>query len=332
MNHTVTPAFPAFREIALSDRDEIVHGLAESQPETSELTFTSLFSWREVFRTAWCRLDQWLLFRERREDGTFYLLPPAGPYVPPELVTELLVSLGRAGGEAEPAIERVGGRQLAAWGALAFRVEAMPEHADYVYDRRRLATLCGRHLRDKRRLVRQFRRGDNFRHERLAPAHLDGCRQVLAEWLARRQGQADAGLLAECAATGTALDHLRELPTTGSVLIVREQVVAFAVTERLNATTQVTQFEKFSSGLPGLPALLVQQGAAACGPDVAWINRGQDLGLPGLRQAKRSWRPEHLVAKFRVCLNRGRTDRPLRGGRVIVPQHEQEGKPPCRTC
>ena len=32
----------------------------------------------------------------------------------------------------------------------------------------------------------------------------------------------------------------------------------------------------------------------------SFVNREQDLGLPGLRQAKLDWGPHHLVEKFTV--------------------------------
>ena len=33
-------------------------------------------------------------------------------------------------------------------------------------------------------------------------------------------------------------------------------------------------------------------------PTITYVNREQDLGLPGLRQSKESFKPDHMIRKF----------------------------------
>ena len=37
-----------------------------------------------------------------------------------------------------------------------------------------------------------------------------------------------------------------------------------------------------------------------CGPGFSWVNREQDLGDEGLRQAKMSYNPSFFMKKYRV--------------------------------
>jgi hypothetical protein len=77
-------------------------------------------------------------------------------------------------------------------------------------------------------------------------------------------------------------------------------VEAFSLGEPLNPDTVVIHIEKANPEIPGLYAAINQQFAHNAWADYAWINREQDLGLEGLRQAKESYNPHHLVDKYEL--------------------------------
>ena len=52
----------------------------------------------------------------------------------------------------------------------------------------------------------------------------------------------------------------------------------------------------------GLYAVINQQFCQQAWAGTTFINREQDLGEPGLRQAKLSYHSHHLVEKFRIRL------------------------------
>jgi hypothetical protein len=52
----------------------------------------------------------------------------------------------------------------------------------------------------------------------------------------------------------------------------------------------------------GLYAVINQEFCRHSWSQVPFINREQDLGVPGLRMAKMSYHPHHLVEKFRIQL------------------------------
>ena len=60
-------------------------------------------------------------------------------------------------------------------------------------------------------------------------------------------------------------------------------------------------FEKALEEIDGAYAAINQAFAAHLHgkyPALRWLNREDDLGLPGLRKAKLSYCPDHLVVKF----------------------------------
>ncbi|RJQ60971.1 MAG: DUF2156 domain-containing protein [Desulfobacteraceae bacterium] len=294
-----TPIFPDFREIAIEDSDEIEEHLASTQPETSEMTFASLFIWQREFRTEWSMYDRWLLFMERREGGSRYFLPPAGESVQPEVVIELLAWLRDVTGDARPAIERADCR-LAALMKESFDIEPMPEHFDYVYRRQALAELTGRQFDAKRNQINRLHAKSGFRCEELRTEHIPDCFRVLEEWLAWRRSRHDTDIAADGPATHEALKYLGRLPLKGEVIVVGNRVEAFSLNERLNRDTQVVQLEKATPRFGGIFAMIANQTAKRCADEIKWINRGQDLGIAGLRKAKRSFCPNHLIEKYRI--------------------------------
>jgi len=73
------PAFPRFKPLSLEDREIVNKFLWAYQPETSELTFTNLFIWRERYGWQWSVDRDWLVLLSAREGEEPFFLPPVGP-------------------------------------------------------------------------------------------------------------------------------------------------------------------------------------------------------------------------------------------------------------
>ena len=64
----------------------------------------------------------------------------------------------------------------------------------------------------------------------------------------------------------------------------------------------VIHFEKANTEYHGSYAMINQQFAANCWKDIPYINREEDMGIPGLRKAKRSYHPIKMVEKYTAYL------------------------------
>ncbi len=84
------------------------------------------------------------------------------------------------------------------------------------------------------------------------------------------------------------------------MLLIQDKVEAFSLAELLNRETAVIHVEKANPEIPGLYPMINQEFCEKTWSHVLWINREQDLGEPGLRKAKESYFPDHLVDKFRI--------------------------------
>ena len=107
-------------------------------------------------------------------------------------------------------------------------------------------------------------------------------------------------LRAEARAVKEVLESLDDLDVVGGAILVRDRVQAFALGEPLNDSTVVVHIEKASPDLHGAFQVINQQFLANEWADWEFVNREQDVGEPGLRQAKESYHPVGMVEKHVV--------------------------------
>ena len=112
----------------------------------------------------------------------------------------------------------------------------------------------------------------------------------------------DEGKLAEVCVTLNSLRLMKELHLTGGCLRVGGKVTAFTIGERLCSDTFVVHIEKALTEIEGAYPMINQQFVQHAMEGYTYVNREEDTGDEGLRQAKLSYRPVFLVEKGVVTL------------------------------
>jgi len=299
---TYPPLFPAFKPLELSDRDFIHPRVQAYHPTTSELTFTNLFIWRVCYHLSWCLTDDCLVFlSDSPQDPWFF--PPVGPSPRADLCRRLLAWLKDERGAPDPRLERVDIRlREEAASTRGFRAEPRREHFDYVYATPDLISLSGGKYHSKRNHLNSFQRGHRHAYEPLRPAHLSACLDLADKWCEIKRCEEDMSLMEEWEAVKEALTHFQALDLAGGTMFVGDRLEAFTLGEKLNPDTAVIHVEKANPEIRGLYAAINQAFLEHAWQDLPWVNREQDLGEPGLRQAKLSYHPHHLEEKFTLRL------------------------------
>ncbi len=297
------PEFPQFKAVQLEDRDFIREVLRKYQPQTSEWTFTNLFIWQSHYRFQWTMFQDWLIVLARGHSDETYALQPMGPPSREEVTRMLLKWLGEEKGDLSPRIERADQRLISELeGATDFLIEPLRDQFDYVYRSEDLIKLAGRKYHAKRNHINKLRRAYPFTYVAFTDEHLKPCLDLSDTWCEWRRCEEDLNLVGEWDAVREALNHFEELEIVGGVILIGDQVKAFALGELLNEQMATVHIEKADPEIPGLYAVINQQFSENCWPDVPFVNREQDLGEPGLRKAKLSYYPDHLEEKFQVRL------------------------------
>lgn len=173
---------------------------------------------------------------------------------------------------------------------------------DYVYDIHDLADLSGRKFQKKRNHLNRFRQ-ENPDHtlQPITDENIQQVQQLVETWYQLRlQENPHADYHMEMTAIQKALKMRQDLGLEGFVLCVGETPVAMTMGSRLNKNTFDIHFEKALDTADGAYAAINNGFARYLRekyPDVCFLNREDDLGLEGLRKAKLSYNPHHLVEK-----------------------------------
>ncbi len=188
-----------------------------------------------------------------------------------------------------------------------FRFHCDRDSYDYVYKTEDLADLKGRRYQKKRNHYNRF--WAQYPQCTLAP--LDGqtlpaVREMAESWYVRRAQEDPLGdYHMEHAALKKALDHCRDLDMVGLVLLDGDRVLAFTLGSPLGEDTLDVHFEKALPQPEEAYAVINCEFARfvrRTRPEILYLNREDDLGIPGLRRAKESYGPHHMVEKCWACL------------------------------
>jgi hypothetical protein len=259
----------------------------------------SLFAWKDVYQYEWasCGPGTLLMSFQPVEEEERHFFQPLGLFDAPaqELFLRWLEHWGH-----DTKIFNVGAEFLAARPDFARRFEAVndPGLANYTYAARDLSQLAGGHYRSKRELIHRGRRRHAWALDPLAAGDRADCLDILNRWAGDKE-EPDDSRENEVAATMAAIDQLPRFGCEGLMLRSAGKPVGFSIFERLNPETAVVHFEKADRAYAGSFESLVQETAKVIASEgYAFINREEDLGLPGLRQNKMSYRPAKILPAY----------------------------------
>lgn len=166
---------------------------------------------------------------------------------------------------------------------------------DYLYFRSDLAELAGKKFHKKKNLVNAFRNTyPNHGMRFLEPALIPQALEVLDRW------RADRGEDGDYEAAREALFLSGCLKLRGAVFYVNGTPAGWCLGESVaKGRIFAIHFEKAVDGIKGIYQYMNQAFAASLPRFFTYINREQDLGDAGLRQAKETYRPCDFVRKYR---------------------------------
>lgn len=288
-----------FKDIALEDKSLFDSYFSTRQYGNSEFTFTNLFIWRQSYNFKYSIINDHLcIIGKYRKLYPFAFAPlsltsPNYDCVIP-ILADCFISKGyplvmkSITSCIKASIEEV----MA--GKFIFKSDR--SNFDYIYLTDELIGLKGKKFHQKRNHVNKFIKSYEFQYEKIDGSNVDECLSIEAEWANKRNG--DESINEEKNAILEAFSNYKALKLKGGALRVNGSIQAFTLGELLNSDTAVIHIEKANIEYSGCFAAINQQFAANAWSDTTYVNREEDMGIPGLRKAKESYNPVKMVEKY----------------------------------
>ncbi len=293
--------FPEFEPLELAHRDIVEQALEGMECSIAEHTFSNLYLFRAAHSYSIARWEGLVLLIGKSYGGVDYALPPWGRG-PVEEGARLLCRY-LAGQGSEPGLFPVSEGEVAAhFSGEGWQAADDRDQADYLYSTEELAKLEGKKFQKRRNRLNKFMRehGARYSYRSFAAEHAEACAELARDWCDERCSLERPSTYRETAAAVEAALLGPRLGYSGGVALLDGEVAAFCLGEPLNDDTFVLHFEKARPGVDGLVQALGRDFCSAIVGSYAILNKEQDLGDPGLRQAKLGYHPVALAQKFRV--------------------------------
>lgn len=293
-----------FTKVSLEHRSIIQQYTLESPYSNCDYSFANLYNWREYYDTCFAIHKEMLIIRfEPKEGGRPACLMPIGNGSLEEVLTDLNQHFRDNGHTLTlMAVTDEGVELLRRTCCDHIHLVSDRSYTDYIYLREKLVTLSGKKLQSKRNHINRFKsQYPNYTYEELSRDNAAECFALEERWYAT-QDEYSEDVIAEKAMVQRALNHFEEIGMKGGVIRVEGTVVAFTMGMPINDNTFGINIEKADTNYDGAFTIINQEFASRIPEQYTYINREEDLGIEGLRQAKLSYKPEILLNKQTVLM------------------------------
>ena len=292
------PNYPDFTALSLELRKELHPKLKLKNSDPSDYSFSNLYLFRDhyQYKTALGPGGEIIMSGKNPDDGVSFFLTPSG--FPGFDILKSLFNTHDYWKNISPALleSTVEGVILSEQlEKLGITVSEDRNNFDYLYNRTDLAALSGKRFHKKKNLVNAFKKTwPNHKGQPLIPPLIPDAIAVLDQW------KQDKGEDGDYVSAKEAIEQFTELELQGAVYYIDEKPVAYCLGEIMGAgTVFIIKFEKAMDQYKGVYQYINQAFASDLPETITYINREQDLGDEGLRQAKMTYRPVDFVQKYR---------------------------------
>ena len=285
-----------FKPLALSSREEYSKYFFAAEERASDYSFINIWGWNDE-RCYEIALYENLYWLRLTKNEPYEMWAPVGDW---KCVNwkDVLSKLFPDGAVFSRVPEKLAQILIENLGST-IEVEDQRSEWEYIYLAKELIDLSGNRFHRKKNLLNQFLKYEPVYEE----INSDNIAEIMLfqnDWYEHKDDNKFNGLIAENAAVIRVLSDWKSLPgIIGGALRINGKLVAYTIAEDIGDGTVIIHFEKGQDSYKG-----VYQGINQIflknSDKFSLVNREQDMGLLGLRQAKLTYNPIGYIRKYLV--------------------------------
>jgi len=280
--------YPDTAEVSIDMRPVLHPEFQALADGISEFTFANIYLFRQTHNYRISQLENGLfVITGRDKDKSFFMLPFGLP--DENIIGELFNN--------HQVMKAASGQQAEILAAMGYAVCEDRDNFDYLYSREDLVNLTGRKFHKKKNLLNMFVKNNEYQAKPLLEEYRDDALQILERWNNQHDGPNDFSAAKE------ALEKMWPLQLCGGIFYIDRQPTAYCLGEEVSlGESFVIHFEKavLGNNSKGVYQYINQAFASILPEKYKTVNREQDLGDSGLRQAKLSYNPADFTRKYKA--------------------------------
>ena len=174
---------------------------------------------------------------------------------------------------------------------------------DYVYLTNELIDLKGKKFHGKKNHFNSFTKRYSYEYLKYNSSLKDDCIKFCSDILKTHYGDDIKGYETELFSISKTFDNIYNFDLKCGIIVLEGKIIALSVGEKLNDDYALIHIEKADYSYREAYSVINRLFLVNEFSDTNYVNREEDMGIEGLRKAKMSYNPCHLIKKYNVIFN-----------------------------
>lgn len=270
-----------FREITLDDK----HIFGRFEYMCSDYLFSYIYMYNKLYKLKIAESNGTAIIRSDMDTACFYL--PLGNVR--HGIEAVLEYCGK--NDTSPVFAKIPQDYTAVFKNFGFTVEEDRDSFDYIFRNSDFIGYEGKELRNQRNNLSSYLRTFLPEFDERVEMYIDECKAFTLKYHNTED---------KLEPTYKMLDNIAEFNLKGGVVIENDEVVAFCLYEKVSDDMAQSHVELTNNYHRGVHAYLISELAKRM--NVEYINKEDDMGLPGLRRFKEKYNPCSMLKKYKAVM------------------------------
>lgn len=177
-----------------------------------------------------------------------------------------------------------------------FDFELERNNFEYIYETHKIANYTSKKLKRKREQCHSFEMHYEYSVHPYEKQDYDGVMALLRNWYEDYGDYSDPIINGERSGVQYIMDHYDTFSCMGFVFKVKDKVIGFTLAEQLTEEILLIHFEKGDRAYKGIYDVM-KRDLSKRFDSVKYLSLEEDMGIRGLRTAKKMYEPTYLIEK-----------------------------------